>query len=67
MTAVLQLFVFLAAAVSFAAYALWKDKREHAQRREDQAQQSIYFPESGSSNVPEDGHDHRGAAMSRLP
>jgi hypothetical protein len=66
MTSILQLLVLVVAAFAFAVYALWIDRREHAAKikkvAQDDPQGSIYFPE----HKPDDEHDRRGAAMSRL-
>lgn len=62
-TRLLQLLLVAAALAGLAIYGFICDKPEHssAAKREDDAQESLPFPSNESS-----GHEHRGAAMSRV-
>jgi hypothetical protein len=62
-TQALQLLVFVGAIACLIRYGFYRDKQEHPSKPED-AQQSIYFPESRDGD---DQEQQRGAAMSRLP
>jgi hypothetical protein len=62
MTFILKMLVFLLSIFSFAAFALWRDKKEHLKKEVDARQAEFNFQnhKNDSSNL-----DQRGAAMSR--
>ena len=63
MTVVLQMLVFVASALGFAAYVLKRDRRDKQRVDRENVQPSFYFPEL---HRDEDDAARSGAAVARL-